>query len=97
MSRPAAPHPSLRAVLVTGAALLALWALSLGLSFVHLGGAALPVALAIAVAKAALVALYFMELAHEALTIRVTLVIAVALVLVLGALMVADVLTRVAA
>lgn len=90
-------HTSLRAVLLTGAALLGLWGLSLALSFVHLGGAAMPVALAIAFAKAALVGLFFMELAHEALTIRVTLLVAVALVLVLGALMIADVLTRVPA
>lgn len=85
---------SQKAVLATSAALLFLWAASFGLSFVALGAFALPVALAIAVLKAALVALFFMELAGEALSIRMTLSVALALALILGGLMVADILTR---
>jgi cytochrome c oxidase subunit 4 len=85
---------TLRTTIMTGAAVLGLWAVSFGLSFVSLGAAALPIALAIALAKAALVALFFMELAKEALQVKLTLLVAVFLVLLLGALMIADILTR---
>jgi cytochrome c oxidase subunit 4 len=83
-----------RAVLVTGAALLALWAASFALSYVSLGGWALPVAIAIAVVKAVLVALVFMELLHESLSIKLTILAALALLLTLIGLMVADIATR---
>jgi cytochrome c oxidase subunit 4 len=54
---------SLRAYLAVFAALLVLTALTTGIAFVDLGGAAnVAVALAIAVVKALLVALYFMHL-----------------------------------
>jgi cytochrome c oxidase subunit 4 len=85
---------SLRAVLMTGVAVLVLWAASFGLSFVALGSAAVPVALIIAVVKAGLVALFFMELVREALSIKLTLVAAVALALTLAAFMLADIATR---
>ena len=94
MSAATAPPVTLRTTLTTGVALLALWALSFGLSFVPLGVLALPLALVIACAKATLVALYFMELAREHLSIKLTLVTAVLLVILLGSLMVADILTR---
>ncbi len=85
---------SLRATLITGAAVLVLWAVSFAISFVPLGVAALPVALGIAAIKALLVALFFMELAKEALSIKLTLVSALLLGFILGGLMVADILTR---
>ena len=85
---------SLRAVLLTGAAVLVLWAMSFALSFVALGAAALPVALLIAVMKAGLVALFFMELAVEGASIRLTLAAALVLALSLGAFMLADIATR---
>ena len=85
---------SLRTTIMTGAAVLGLWAASFALSFVPLGAAALPVALAIALAKAILVALFFMELAKEALQVKLTLLVAVFLVLLLGGLMITDILTR---
>ena len=85
---------TLRTTLVTGSAVLGLWGLSLALSFVSLGAAALPVAIAIALAKAVLVALFFMELAKEGLQVKLTLLVAVFLVVLLGALMIADIVTR---
>lgn len=85
---------SAKLILFTGAALLTAWAASFGLSYVSLGAAAIPVALAIAVVKAVLVVLFFMELVHERASIRLTLVTALALVTILVGLTVADVLTR---
>jgi cytochrome c oxidase subunit 4 len=81
-------------VVAVGAALLGLWGLSLGLSYVGLGAASVPVALGIAVAKAALVILFFMELAHERASIKLTLLTAMGLGAILLGLMVVDVQTR---
>jgi cytochrome c oxidase subunit 4 len=64
-----------RAYILVWAALLALTGLTLGLSYVPLGIGNAAVALAIASAKASLVALYFMHLRRES-----RLVLAVALV-----------------
>jgi cytochrome c oxidase subunit 4 len=83
-----------RALSLTAIALLALWLLSFGLSFAHLGGAALAVALTIAAVKATLVALFFMELICERFTINLTVAAAGGLIATLIALMVADVNTR---
>jgi cytochrome c oxidase subunit IV len=83
-----------KAVVRTGAALFALWALSFGLSYVHLGPAALPVALAIAAVKAVLVVLFFMELLREGLSMKLTLMAGGALLAVLIGLVVADVAAR---
>ncbi len=90
MSSPAVP----RSVVLTGIALLALWAASFGLSYVHLGGAALPVALGIAVVKAALVAVFFMELLRESLSMKLAIITAGALLALLIGFMVADITTR---
>ena len=83
-----------RVVVRTGAALFALWALSFALSYVHLGAAAIPVALGIAAIKAALVVAFFMELLHGTLSMKLTLLAAGALLALLIGLMVADILTR---
>jgi len=87
-------HVPIKVVLRTGAALLALWVASFALSYVPLGGAAIPVALAIALLKAVLVALFFMELLHESLSIKLTIVSAGVLTMTLIAFMVADIMTR---
>ncbi len=79
---------------MTGAALLALWAASFGLSYVDLGGAAMPVALAIACAKAILVLLVFMELIATPLSTRLTILSALSMIALLIGLMAADVATR---
>lgn len=83
-----------RTIVLTGATLLALWALSFGLSFADLGRAALPVALAIAVLKAALVGAIFMELAHAPASIRLSVLAAGALAALLIAGVVADIEMR---
>jgi cytochrome c oxidase subunit 4 len=85
---------TLRSSLLTGAALLALWALSWGLSYANLGQWSIVVALVIAAAKAMLVALFFMELLAETSSFNLALVAAVVLVVILLALTVADVATR---
>ena len=78
----------------TAGALFVSWGTSLGLSYVSLGSYALLVALSIALVKAVLVALFFMELAVERYSVNVTLVAAVAMLVALIAFMVMDVLTR---
>lgn len=83
-----------RAITRTAIALFVLWALSFGLSYVHLGVASLPVALVIAAAKAVLVAMVFMELARARFSVHVTIAAASLLSLVLIGFAVADVLTR---
>lgn len=83
-----------KVVVRTGGALFGLWALSFGLSYVHLGHAALPVALAIAAIKAALVVMFFMELLHERLSMKLPLFAAGALLALLIGLVVADLETR---
>ena len=87
-------HVSLKAVLYTGVAVLVLWALSFGVSYVPLGAASLPVALAIAALKAILVALFFMELIREQLSVKLTMATACALTALLIGFMIADILTR---
>jgi len=90
----AALLPRVKRVSVVAGALLALWALSFGLSYADLGRVALPIALAIAVTKALLVVLFFMELLHERASMKVALVAALVLAATLIGLMVADVATR---
>lgn len=81
-------------LLATFVALMALALLSFLLSFAHLGRLAAPVALFIAVVKAALVGLFFMELVAEKFTIRLVIVTAFAWVFLLIGFMVADIRTR---
>jgi cytochrome c oxidase subunit 4 len=87
-------HVSIKAVLVTGVAVLALWALSFVASYLPLGAASLPVALGIAAVKAVLVALFFMELVRESLSVKMTIFSAFALTATLIAFMVTDIVTR---
>ncbi len=87
-------HVPLETVLGTGVAVLVLWALSFGVSYVPMGAASLAVALGIAALKAVLVALFFMELVRETLSVKITMIGAVAMVMTLIAFMVADIATR---
>lgn len=87
-------HGLPKVVTRTGSALLALWVLSFGLSYAPLGALSLPIALAIAVTKAALVVMFFMELVRESLSMKLTLLAAGGLLAILIGLMVADVVTR---
>jgi cytochrome c oxidase subunit 4 len=87
-------HVPLKTVLGTGVAVLVLWAVSFAVSYVPMGAASLPIALAIAALKAILVALFFMELVRETLSVKVTMLSAVLMTATLIAFMVADVATR---
>jgi cytochrome c oxidase subunit 4 len=80
----------------TALALFALWGASWGLSYLELGAWSLPVALAIATAKAALVVLFFMEIVLEKTAIHVTLATGLVMIAALISFMVADVRTRTA-
>jgi cytochrome c oxidase subunit 4 len=88
---------SQRTTLLTLLALLGLTAASFAISYVHLGALNIPVALAIACVKAALVVTVFMELAVEKLSVKLSLVMGFVFVVLLVGLMVADVATRAAA
>lgn len=88
------PPTSLRALVITWGALLGLAGLSLLASRVHTGAWALPLALAIALAKVALVAVVFMELRVARFVARLALVVAAAFIVLLAGLMAGDVATR---
>jgi cytochrome c oxidase subunit 4 len=87
-------EPTVLVLVLTLVALLLLAALSLVLSRLNLGGYSYPVALGIAVVKAALVAVFFMELLHEATATHLVLGAGITLLGLLIALLVADVVTR---
>ncbi|HEY4015171.1 MAG TPA: cytochrome C oxidase subunit IV family protein [Polyangiaceae bacterium] len=76
------------------AALLVLAGVSLAFRFAHLGATGLPVALGIAVVKAALVLIFFMEIGVERPTVRFACAAGVAMLCVMLALVVADIVTR---
>jgi cytochrome c oxidase subunit 4 len=96
MSGPEARETTARGLLCTLLALVLLAGLSLGLRFAHMGGYSYPVALGIALVKAVLVVLFFMEILAEKASVRFAFAAGLALVALLLALMVADVMTRAA-
>jgi cytochrome c oxidase subunit 4 len=83
-----------RTLLLTLLGLLVLAGASLAFRFAHLGAFGVAVALGIAAAKAALVALFFMEIGGEKASVKVAFVSGLALVALLLSLTVADVVTR---
>ncbi|MBX3187862.1 MAG: cytochrome C oxidase subunit IV family protein [Labilithrix sp.] len=85
---------SRRAIVITAVVLLSLWGASYALSAFSLGRAAMPVALVIALVKAALVVAIFMELARESVSMKMSVAAAASLLVLLIAFMVADVATR---
>ena len=87
-------HPGASRYLVCWIALALLTGLTFALSTVDLGGWSLAVALAIAVAKGSIVALFFMHLWDHVGAVRLVLVTAILFVALLSSLVVADVLTR---
>jgi cytochrome c oxidase subunit IV len=89
-----ANHPGAGRYILGFAALVVLTGLTFALSTVELGAWSLVVALAIAISKASIIALYFMHLRDHEGASRLVLVIAVLFVAVLSLLVVADVLTR---
>jgi len=82
------------AYLGTFAGLVVLATLSLLLSFLHWKGGGLVVSLAIAVVKAVLVLFFFMHLAEQRFTNRITMLVGLMFVSLLVGLTVADVATR---
>jgi cytochrome c oxidase subunit IV len=91
---PPAPRAGAGRYLVCWIALAILTGLTFGLSTAALGRWSLVVALAIAVTKGTIVALFFMHLRDHPGASRLVLVTAVLFVAVLSSLVVADVLTR---
>jgi cytochrome c oxidase subunit 4 len=89
-----APRLTGRSVLVSGLALLALWASSWALSYAHLGSWSFAVALTIAAVKAVIVALVFMELIDAPASSNAALVAAAVLIAVLFTLTLLDIHTR---
>ena len=85
---------SARPLVLTLVALLLLAGLSLVLSRFDLGSLGYVVALGIAVVKAALVAVFFMELLHEAAASHLAVAVGVTLFAMLVALLAADIVTR---
>ena len=78
------------AILGVGVLLLALALGTFLVSGLQLGAWSLPIALAFAVAKAALIALFFMELLHHGNGARLVLFVSVFFVLLLGSLVLSD-------
>lgn len=102
MTARSAPPPSshvealrpIRAIAGTGAALLLLWGASFALSYVDAGPFALALALGIAVVKAAVVMVVFMEFWRSSMSVKLAFFAAIALLAALIGLMIADVETR---
>jgi cytochrome c oxidase subunit IV len=92
-----ARETSARGLFLTLVALLLLAGFSLTMRFAHLGGFGFFVGIGVAVIKAALVAVFFMEILTERVTARFAFVTCLSLVGLLLALILADILTRSAA
>lgn len=84
----------MKKLFLTGFALLALWGVSFGLSYVDLGRGSLAIALGIAAIKAAVVGATFMELLRARTAVRLTMIVAGALAVVLVGLVLGDVMYR---
>jgi cytochrome c oxidase subunit 4 len=89
-----AKETSAMGLALTLVVLLALAGLSLALRYAHLGAFGLPVAMLIAAAKAGLVAVFFMEILVERVTVRLAMSTGILLLGILLALIAADILTR---
>ncbi|MCL2450203.1 MAG: hypothetical protein FWD17_14750 [Polyangiaceae bacterium] len=89
-----ARETSARGLRVTAIALFVLAGTSLALRSANLGALGFPVAMAIAAVKATLVAVVFMEIGAEKPTVGIAFASGIALVAILVALVVADVVTR---
>ncbi|AKT42142.1 cytochrome C oxidase subunit IV family protein [Chondromyces crocatus] len=88
-------HGTTRHYLIVYVALLALTALSFGLTFLHLGTTETVLALVIALIKSTLVVLFFMHLLEQRTVSALVLGTTLFFIALLTALMAADVVTRV--
>ncbi|HEY1692502.1 MAG TPA: cytochrome C oxidase subunit IV family protein [Polyangiaceae bacterium] len=93
-ARETARETSARGLLFTLIALLALAGFSLAMRFAHLGAAGYVVGLGIALVKAVLVVVFFMELLTEKATARIAFVVCLSLFALLLAFVLADIVTR---
>jgi len=80
--------------LLAGALLITLAVLSFAASFVSLRGWALPIALAVAMMKAAVVLIVFMGLGRQTASIKLAALAAILMLLLLTGFVVADSITR---
>lgn len=87
---------SARTYLWTLLGLLVLSALTFGMSYVELGGFSVLIAMAIAAAKAWLIAMFFMHLSEHGTSDRAALLLGVLLALLLIGFAAADIATRTA-
>jgi cytochrome c oxidase subunit 4 len=87
---------STRTYLWTLLGLLALSALTFGMSYIELGGFSVVIAMAIAAAKAWLVAMFFMHLGEHGTSDKAALLLGVLLALLLIGFAAADIATRAA-
>jgi cytochrome c oxidase subunit 4 len=94
LENPSAVHGGVGRYLVCWASLAVLTGLTFGLSHVELGAWAIAAALAIAITKATIVTLFFMHVWDHPGATRLILAGAALFVVVLAALVVADVKTR---
>ena len=78
----------------TWVSLLALTLLSFGVSYIHTGAWEIPIALAIAIVKSALVFLFFMHLVEQKFMNAFAILVAAGMVVLLLSIMMADVLAR---
>ena len=85
---------SVSTYLFTLLALVALSVLTFGLSYLHLGGWSVALAMGIAAVKAALIALFFMHLREHGTADRAAVILGVVLALLLIGFVAADVATR---
>jgi cytochrome c oxidase subunit 4 len=85
---------SARGLLLTLVALLLLAGFSLAMRFAHIGGYGFLVGMGVAVIKAALVAVFFMEILTEKMTARFAFAACLSLFALLLSLVIADVITR---
>lgn len=90
----ARPRLSARSATIAGGVLMALWASSWALSYLHLGSWSFPVALSIALLKAVVVVLFFMELLEAPASSAVAVLTAAALIAVLVTFTLLDIHTR---
>jgi cytochrome c oxidase subunit 4 len=89
-----ARETSARGLFFTLLTLLLLAGFSLAMRFAHLGGAGYVVGLGVAAVKACLVAVFFMDILAEKVTVRLAFATCLSLFALLLALVLADVLTR---
>jgi cytochrome c oxidase subunit 4 len=94
VDRSARPRPPTGRLVLAWIALLVLLALTVGSSLIPLGHLNVAINFAIAVAKGAIVAIVFMELARSSSTVRLVAIVGILWLSILGGLAIADLVAR---